>query len=189
MSEELYTYTQVDGDSQIEEILQLQKKNLKSALDKDVIVTDGFVTCDHDLKLLKKMNTPHSHVIGVFDSKVIGYCLVMSPIWKDELEVLKSMFAMIERQSWDNKMITSSDYITMGQVCIDKEHRGKGVFRKMYDHYRHVLSPHFKYCITEVATSNHRSRDAHQAIGFEPLLSYQASDGHSWELIIWDWNK
>ena len=76
----------------------------------------------------------------------------------------------------------------MGQVCIDKQHRRKGLFKKMYDHFREQLSPHYKYCITEVATSNVRSLQAHEAVGFKNLLSYKADDGKDWELIVWDWS-
>ena len=183
-----YKIHQVERDQQIYEILTLQSLNHKTSLSSKEIIDEGFVTCKHDFPLLKKMNYPCPHIIATFKGEVVGYCLVMSDDHRDELEVLQSMFKMIERQSIDGQLIESKDYIAMGQVCIDKQHRRKGLFKKMYDHFREQLSIHYKYCITEVATSNVRSLQAHEAVGFKNLLSYKADDGKDWELIVWDWS-
>lgn len=183
-----YKVGQVIRDDQINEILALQSINHKSSLSLEEIVKEGFVTCKHDFSLLNKMNQPKPHIITTYKDEVVGYCLVMSAEHRDELEVLKSMFQMIEKQSMHNRPIISADYIVMGQVCIDKQHRKKGLFKMMYNHFRKQLSPYYKYCMTEVATSNVRSLQAHKAVGFENLLSYKAEDGNDWELIVWDWS-
>lgn len=182
-----YKIHQVLNDEHIHEILNLQSLNHKTSLSSEEIVKEGFVTCKHDFSLLKRMNDPYPHILATLKNKVVGYCLVMSADHRDELEVLQSMFAMIEKQTIDGQAIESSDYITMGQVCIDKQHRKKGLFKQMYNHFRNQLSPHYKYCMTEVATSNVRSLQAHEAVGFTNLLSYKAEDGKDWELIVWDW--
>ena len=182
-----YIITQSFDEKYIYQILDLQRRNLKVALTKSEVAAEGFVTCEHDFELLQKMNQPDAHIIALSDDQVIGYCLVMAPIWRNEVEVIRSMFDTIEKCSWNGKMITVEDYVTMGQVCVDKKFRKRGVFRAMYEHYRKVLHQKFKFSITEVATSNVRSLSAHYAIGFQPLLSYTAPDGKSWELVIWDW--
>ena len=187
--EDSYTITQASTDQHILDILALQRKNVKQVLTTGDIEVEGFVTCEHDFALLKKMNQPDGHIIALSDEIVVGYCLVMSPLWRDEVEVIRSMFDTIEKSSWNGQAILPEDYVVMGQVCIDKSFRRRGVFRAMYQHYKETLSGKFQYCITEVATSNHRSLNAHAAIGFENLLSYIAPDQKSWELIIWDWNK
>lgn len=184
-----YQISQVISDEQIVQILQLQRDNLKRSLTPESIVKEGFVTCEHDHSLLKKMNTPNPHVIALYDDSVVGYCLVMAPKWRDELEVIRMMFDKIESNLWNGTMICSDHYITMGQVCIHKDHRSKGLFKKMYHYYRERMSDQFEYCITEVAADNHRSLNAHAAVGFEKFQSYVANDGKNWELIIWDWKK
>ena len=183
-----YTVTQASKDQHIHDILRLQPPNVKQVLSSNEIDVEGFVTCEHDFELLNKMNQPDGHIIAVADDTVVGYCLVMSPIWRNEVEVIQAMFDAIEKMSWHGRPILPEDYVVMGQVCIDKSFRKRGVFRSMYQYYKEVLSSKFKYCITEVATSNHRSLNAHSAIGFENLLSYVAPDQKSWELILWDWN-
>ncbi len=183
-----YKVHQVSKDEHIHEILSLQSLNHKASLSSEEITREGFVTCEHDFALLKRMNHPCPHIIATLKDKVVGYCLVMSAEHRDELEVLQSMFTMIEKQTIDGHSIKTADYITMGQVCIDKQHRRMGLFKKMYNHFREQLSSHYKYCMTEVATSNTRSLQAHEALGFKNLLSYKADDGKDWELIVWDWS-
>lgn len=183
----VYEITQVSSDDQIFQILKLQSENLKRSLSLESITNDGFVTCEHDFTLLKKMNEPDAHIIAQNDGVIVGYCLVMAPRWRNELDVLRMMFEKIESTKWKSKKILPTDYITMGQVCIHKDHRSKGLFKKMYNYYKKQLSDQFKYCVTEVATENLRSLNAHGAVGFQKLFSYIADDGKSWELIIWDW--
>ncbi len=184
-----YKITRATHKDYIHQILALQRANLKSALTTEEIKREGFVTCEHDIDLLVKMNQPDQHIISLFKDQVVGYCLVMSPIWRNELEVLKSMFDKIESTKYKNNLISPDSYIVVGQVCIHKDHRKKSLLRKMYQHYKECLSPSYQYCITEIATSNVRSLHAHEANGFKHLLSYKSEDGKSWELVIWDWSE
>ena len=74
----------------------------------------------------------------------------------------------------------------MGQVCIAKEHRGKGVFEMLYHHHRSVFQLKFDLLITEVSTSNFRSIQAHKKIGFETIDTYRDSLDE-WNVVVWNW--
>ncbi|NNE77330.1 MAG: hypothetical protein HKN31_09690, partial [Pricia sp.] len=74
------------------------------------------------------------------------------------------------------------NYMVMGQICIDKAFRGKGVFRQLYETMRLTLLPEFASIITEVDAENLRSLHAHYAIGFTDLKTYRAG-GRVWRLI------
>ena len=87
-----------------------------------------------------------------------------------------------------DQLLPNKNYLAMGQVCIDKPFRGKGIFKNLYAYYRDELSNQFDCLFTEVATLNTRSLNAHIAVGFE-ILDTQTTDGTSWEMVNWDWNK
>jgi len=184
-----YIYTQLSKDEQLHQILELQKDNSKDVQTPVQWQKEGFVTCRHDYHLLLQMNMPYPHIVALREDIVVGYCLVMQIKWRDALEVLQSMFRIIDTLSGRGKPIQAVDYIVMGQVCVAQDHRGKGVFRGMYEHYRQCLSPHYKYCITEIATENTRSLGAHLSIGFVRLKSYTTPSGYSWNLVLWEWRK
>jgi ribosomal protein S18 acetylase RimI-like enzyme len=110
--------------------------------------------------------------------KVVGYALCMHPLFSAAITVLTPMFDEIKTVS-----PKPSNHIAMGQICIDKEYRKKGVFRNLYQNMSDFLKPEFDFIITEVDANNIRSLNAHYAIGFKHLKSYN-SVGQDWELII-----
>ena len=94
------------------------------------------------------------------------------------------MFEEIDKAILENNK--SLNYIAMGQICVDKSQRGKGVFRGLYNFMKDELSKEYDAIITEVDVLNTRSSQAHKAVGFEILKNY-SSNNQDWELIIWNW--
>ena len=75
-----------------------------------------------------------------------------------------------------------TDFIAMGQICIDKQFRRKGVFRQLYQTMKTIVFPEFSSIVTEVDAENKRSLAAHQAIGFTDLTGYW-SGSTFWKII------
>lgn len=180
--------TTVSHPSQIEQIQRLQQQNLPQNISPQEYQEQGFVTCEHTLGLLSQLNHPYPHVIAVDDDHLAGYALVMLASERNALEVLIPMFDRIDTLRWEDQPINKITYFTMGQVCIDKQYRGQGLFYKLYDHMKEVMSPHFQLCITEVSSHNKRSLRAHANQGFQIIEKYNSPDGHPWEIIGWDWS-
>lgn len=138
---------------------------------------EGFVTVSHTFEILRKMNDTCPHIIAKSREQVVGYALCMHPKFAEDIEVLRPMFKEIE--SLSPKIM---DYIAMGQICIEKTHRKKGIFRMLYRTMLEVLRPDFSSIITEVDSENKRSLQAHYAIGFKNLKVY-CSEHREWQLV------
>ncbi len=177
---EMIRYKRVTKTLELEQILALQKENFKSSLSHDEIQKEGFVTVAHSLDVLKKMNDKCAHIIAKDDDFVVGYALVMLKEFKDEISVLTAMFETAQ------KLLGDQRYVAMGQICISKNYRRKGIFKGLYNFYKKELNHEFDCLLTEVATNNIRSLNAHKSVGFE-VLKTQISDDISWELICWNW--
>lgn len=151
-------------------IIALQKSNLIDSNDKQEVAKEGFVTVVHTYELLKQMNSPFPHIICKDGDQVVGYALVMLPSVRNEIEVLKPMFNKIDdyhrSKAWEGK------YFIMGQICIAKSHRKRGIFKGMYNHMADVMKPHFDKIITEVSANNQRSLNAHLYSDFNIILEY-----------------
>jgi len=161
------TYCRASTDEDLEQILRLQKINLPNALSEKEIQEEGFLTVVHTLDILKQMNDSCAHILAKNADKVVGYALCMHPKFANKIEVLKPMFREI------NNIISGRlDYIIMGQVCVDKDYRKKGIFRGLYRFMQHELKTSYNTIITEVDAANIRSLNAHKAIGFETLKEY-----------------
>jgi len=164
---------------ELKQILLLQQANLPQNLSSEEKQTQGFVTVNHSLDLLARMNDVVPHIVAIDKNKVIGYSLCMHPKFEKDIEILKPLFLQI-----NTSLKKGLNYMIMGQICIEKEYRNQGIFRKLYKTMKGSILPNFSAIITQVDVNNKRSLQAHYAIGFRLLKSYQA-DGHQWELIIW----
>lgn len=171
------TYHRVHSKEELEAILKLQKANSKVSLSFSEQVSDGFVTVNHSLELLERMNSHCAHIIAKHEGRVVGYALCMLESFRNDIPILIPMFTEI-----DKVVTTDLRYIVMGQICISKSYRGQGIFRGLYDYMATELQSDFDMIVTEVDTSNIRSSAAHRWVGFKVLDTYRAND-HDWELI------
>jgi len=171
------TYGSVETKEELDQILALQKANLPDNISQEVLSTQGFVTAQHTFDILRRMNSVCPHIIARDGEKVVGYALCMHSQFANEIEILKPMFAEI-----DSLPEATNKYMVMGQICIDKSYRRMGIFRELYRTMRESL-PEYDYIITSVDSENIRSLDAHYAVGFTDLKTFNA-DNRDWKLII-----
>lgn len=175
------TYHRATTNEELKQILKLQERNLRHLISDEVKEKEGFVTLQHDFEILKKMNDACAHCIAKKDNEVIGYALSMLKYFKNDIPLLLPMFAEIDKAIKQQNI--TSNYIAMGQICIDKIVRGQGVFRGLYEFMAQELKHEFEAIITEVDTTNTRSSSAHKAVGFNVLTNY-TSNNQLWEVII-----
>ncbi len=169
-------FKRVDTKYELEQILQLQRANLPTAVSFEVQKKEGFVTVEHSLDLLGRMNDACAHFIVKSGEEVVGYALSMHPKFGNDIEVLRPMFSEIK------KHYKGSDFIVMGQICIAKDFRQQGIFRKLYEAMLQGIQPRFSTIITEVDSENSHSMNAHYTIGFQTISTYK-SDNHDWVLM------
>jgi ribosomal protein S18 acetylase RimI-like enzyme len=174
-------YKRASNLSELEQIIALQKSNFSLSISPEEKIEEGFVTVQHSIELLEKMNRASAHIIAKQEDKVVGYSLVMLASFQNEIEVLVPMFERI-----DALIPNKKNYVVMGQICVSKEFRKQGIFRGLYNFYRTEFQNKFDYLITEVDANNTRSIKAHEAIGFKTKESY-LEDGKLWNIIFWDW--
>jgi len=171
-------YTKVTSDRELNEILELQDKNLLENLSEEEKKEHGFVTIKHTFEILKAMNDVCSHTIAKHEDKVVGFALSMTKEFSEDIEVLKPMFHEI------SKLVSDENYIVMGQICIDIKYRKQGVFKGLYEFMKtDICLNTFDSIITEIDIKNERSLNAHEAIGFERLKDFKAGD-KNWRIVL-----
>jgi len=173
----------VESIEELHGILELQAKNITENLTQNEISKEGFVTLSHEIELLELMNSYERQIIAVHEGKVIGYALIMVQELRNKIPVLVPMFQKLDTMSYKSKKISEARYYIMGQVCIDKEFRGKGLFAKLYEKHHTDLAHKYDYCITEVAYRNTRSIRAHEKVGFKEIHSF-SDETDNWSIIL-----
>ena len=175
-------YLRSGSDKELAQILRIQKDNIRTELSADEIEQEGFVTLVHDLELLRQMNQVCPHIIATADGLVIGYALAMAPVFRGNIPLLQSLFDLLDR------LVPHRNYLVMGQICIDKPFRRKGVFKGLYDYYRSQFMGKYDCLVTEVASENQRSLGAHISVGFKTIYTRSEHD-KDWEVLLWDWEN
>jgi L-amino acid N-acyltransferase YncA len=185
----MLTYTTANSKADLEGILSLQKKNLARGLSQEEIQSQGFVTVDHSYEQLKNLNDIEKHVIAKDDDNVVGYVLAMTKQSRDDIPILIPMFRIFDEIIFKDKKVSEYNYLVIGQVCVDIAYRGQGIFDSNYAAYKKLYQDKYDFAITEIATTNTRSLQAHKRIGFKEIHSYLSSDMTNWVVVSWDWRN
>jgi len=167
-------------------ILDLQAKNHLNFLTKEEKESQGFVTVRHTFEQLEEMNKIAPHIIAKEGEEVVGYILAMTKASRNIIQVLIPMFDQFDRIIYQGKSVSDFDYMGVGQVCVGKEQRGKGLFDQMYKEYKKSFQQKFSFAITEIALSNVRSLNAHRRVGFEVIHEF-VDETQAWAIVAWDW--
>jgi ribosomal protein S18 acetylase RimI-like enzyme len=187
-NEVMLSFLTVINKMQIQEILDLQTQNLPKNITANEAKEQGFVTVQHDADLLWSMNQKYPHSIAIDNETVVGFALVMTQDFKNDIPILVPMFEQLDEMTFNNKPLNESSYFVMGQICVAKSHRGQGIAGHLYKNLEERLSSTFDYIITEVATRNWRSMRAHEKVGFQILKKYvDETTNEEWALLIWEW--
>lgn len=171
----------------LRQILHLQEKNLLQHIDETEMKSQGFVTLRHSLDILQQMHRLAPTVIIKEEQKVVAYALTMLRECRALIPDLDPMFSILDKLGWKGKPLTEYSFYVMGQVCIAKEYRGRGLFDMLYKHHKKVYQPGFELFITEIATRNYRSMRAHERMGFKTIHTHR-DELDEWAVVCWDWS-
>lgn len=169
-------------------ILELQTDNLERNISKAELESQGFVTVEHDFETLKKISGNFYHIIAKDKENVVAYALVMLNEFGKAIPVLVPMFELIDDLSFKGQKLADTKYCVVGQVCVKKGFRGKGLFEKLYFKYFDQLRGQYDYVITEIASRNKRSLFAHAKVGFETIHEYESDLGEGWHIVLKELN-
>lgn len=133
--------------------------------------------------MLQLLNNLEPQFIAKHNNKVVGYALSMHTSLGDKIPVLQPMFEKVDQLSYNGISLNSQNYLVMGQVCIAKAYRGKGIFAKLYENMFDAMCSKYKFIVTEISLNNTRSIRAHQKVGFEELLNYK-DETDDWSLVV-----
>ena len=117
----------------------------------------------------------------------MAYILAMTKDTKEELPILKNMFQKFDEVIYREKVISAYNYIVIGQVCVDKEYRSRGVLEACYNLYRDSFKNDYDFAVTLISNRNARSLNAHKKIGFKIIHTYTSQEGELWNMVILDW--
>jgi len=176
----------VQSEEELNQVLRLQQENHIENINRNEMQSQGFVTLRHDIDTLRQMHNLAASVIIKENDTVVAYALTMLRECRRLIPDLESMFALFDNLNWQNNPLNSYRFYVMGQVCIAKAFRGKGLFEQLYNHHREIYQSQFDLLVTEISTRNHRSLRAHEKVGFKTIHTHH-DNLDEWKVVGWDW--
>lgn len=182
----MYEAKLVTRIDELKQIAALSAVNLKTVVDEKEKADQGFITWHYSLDLLEKMHKIAPSIIVTLNEEVVGYALVAlhetAAVHPDQKLMLEHWATL----TYKGKPLANYRYYMMGQICIAKEHRGKGLFEQLYEYHKEVYSHQYEMLLTEISTSNHRSMRAHEKVGFKTINTYR-DHMDEWNVVVWEW--
>jgi L-amino acid N-acyltransferase YncA len=96
------------------------------------------------------------------------------------------MISNIQLVEYQGKPLANYNFYLMGQICIHKDYRGKGIFDLLYQHHKLIYSRGYELLVTEISANNKRSLRAHEKLGFKTTYTY-TDNMDEWKVVVWDW--
>lgn len=182
-------YNVVHTNQELKGILSLLESNLAINVPDEIEDKEGFLTVAYSFADLQRMHDTDPAIIAKDKDQVIAYVLALNPVIKSDFPILVPLLELFDKISYKGNPVSTYNYLIIGQACIHKDYRGKGVFKKIYAAYNARFRDKFDFAISEIATRNKRSMNAHSRIGFIPVHEYTGPDGVQWTVVILDWKK
>jgi GNAT superfamily N-acetyltransferase len=163
----------------------IEQLNLKTNVSEEIKKEQGFLTVCHSREQLEMMRSMTPQIIAKADGKVVAFALAMLTSMGKLIPDLQPMFDIVDDIAWNGKFIRDYKYYIMGQICVAEEFRGLGIFEKLYHTHKNFYEKEYDLCITEISTSNHRSRRAHERVGFKTIHLHQ-DYVDEWNVVAWE---
>lgn len=177
----------VETKEELVQIHRLNGENLKQHLTAEELKEEGFVTWLYSLELLEQLHQLAPSVVVKDGERVVGYALTTLREAATFQTDLEEMFANFSKVTYKGKSLFDYRFYCMGQICVDKAYRGKGIVGMLYQKHKEVYGPQYDFILTEISTANPRSQKAHERVGFRTI--YQHVDAmDEWNVVVWDWS-
>jgi ribosomal protein S18 acetylase RimI-like enzyme len=187
---DIYCYmlhaAQVSTDRELKQILALQQQNLRGRNNENDEKEQGFVTVAHTLGILQQMHSLEPSVIVKDNDILAGYALVMPKECSSIVPELFSLFEGLDKLRYKNRPLGEYHFYVMGQICVAREYRGKGVFDMLYKKHQEIFQKKYDFVVTQIATRNTRSLRAHERVGFK-TVKIHTDELDEWAVVVWDW--
>ena len=172
-------------EEDLHQILSLQKLNLKNEISDETKKEQGFLTVNHKIEELALMQQSTPQIVARANGQIVAFALAMLPDLGKLISDLQPMFTILEGLSWRSQKLTDYNYYIMGQICVDVNFRGQGVFDQLYQKHKEIYSSEYDLCITEISTSNTRSQRAHERVGFQTIHTH-LDHVDDWNVVAWE---
>ena len=123
----------------------------------------GFLSAEFTSEQVAAMAEDLGTMLAIVENNVAGFLCAFRKEFNHGSPVIEKMLESYDRVCFEGQSLSSyNDYI-YGPVCIDRDYRGKGLLRGLYEAQKRDLTGQFDIGVAFVARNNAHSLRAHVA--------------------------
>lgn len=165
--------TRIGNKDDIEGVLALQAKYLYRNLSEEDR-KKGFVTTPFTVGQLEEILMQNGIFIAEKENTIIAYAFAGSWKYFEQWEIFNFMVSRFPELSFQGREITTTNSFQYGPVCIDENHRGKGLLNEIFEEMRLEFRKKYPLSITFINKVNVISEKAHtKKLGWEIIDEFQ----------------
>jgi len=137
---------------------------------------DGFLSAVFTLEQTAAMAEDLGTTVAIVDGELAGFLCAFRNDFDHGSPVVAKMIESYDRLSFAGKLLNGYKSYAYGPVCIDREHRRKGLLRGLYQQQKSDLAGQFEVGVALIARTNQHSLDAHiQGLGMTDVGSFEVN--------------
>ena len=145
--------------SDIQGVLNLQELNLLKNISDDQKAS-GFVTTPFTTQQIQASIDLNGLYIAEENDQIVGYAFAASWDYFSQWAIFPYMVSRFSLSKYPFE-ITAENSFQYWPICIDKKHRGSGVFEALFEHIRIEMQNRYPIGVTFINQINQRSFIAH----------------------------
>lgn len=173
--------------SDIDGVLALQKLYLVSNLSEEG-KKSGFVTTPFSVEQLTSVIDNEGLYIAKDNNKIIAYLFAESWDFFSQYPIFEYMISLFPQLSFLDFEINATTSFQYGPICIDKNYRGQGLLKLLFEFMRIHLVKRYPLGLTFINKTNIPSYKAHtEKLNWTVIGDFQFND-NNYYILAYDMN-
>ncbi len=160
------------GEADYQGILDLQKRNFVDNLS-ELEKQSGFLSVAFTREQFAIMNQQTGIIVCKDSDNVCGYLCTSLPEFNKSFALTAAMLDLYSKLSFKNQLLASYPSVIVGPWCIAQDHRGLGIFEKMWSCMNNILPKNIDLMTTCISTKNPASFYAAQKVGMKAISTFE----------------
>ena len=155
-------------------IQSLQEKNLASAVRNIDKPNEGFLSTTTTIEMLEEIRSEIGLLCAIDENnELVGYEFPISLNKARAISFFDEYLDAINGLTFHGELLTNSNAVIEGQICIKNELKGTGIAKLIHTHFKKLMADKYKYIIAGISVNNPRSLHAHKKkLGFEMVTEF-----------------
>jgi hypothetical protein len=143
----------------------------------------GFLSARFTLRQVADVASDLGIVVGIDEGRVAAFVFASRCEFADQPDIVKAMVAEFDRVRFQGRPLSEYGVFVYGPACIGRDHRGRGLLRKLYEGLRREVAGKYDLGTAFIAEGNPHSLKAHvEGLGMSEVGRFTHA-GHGYHLL------